>query len=203
MDQAQPKGGYSIVELLGVLVIIGVLIGLVLPAIRLVQRSSEKRRARAEATALVQAVMHYRQEYGHWPLATDDRFDPGGGTPSNLVAGVATTAMPGWLNAGDKARIPANRIDQFEMIQALRPDSPFNPRAMAFLEIPDDSLDARDGVLRYVDPWRQPYVLIMEPDMVVAGWPVGDVPAVAFSFGPPATGSKGLSNLVFSAEVAQ
>jgi type II secretory pathway pseudopilin PulG len=194
------KRGYSIVELLGVLVILGLLIGLVLPAIRVVQRSSEKKRARTEATALVQAVMHYRQEYGHWPMA--EVLSPSNPDPaleSNIVAGVESDVFPGWLV--DKTGIPEKTVDQAELIEALRPDSPFNPRALSFLEIPENCIDEHG---RFVDPWRQPYIVILEPEeLTVAGWTVGDVPAVAFSFGPPATGSKGLSNLVFSAEVDQ
>jgi type II secretory pathway pseudopilin PulG len=192
------RKGYSIVELLGVLLVLGLLIGLVLPAVRLVQRTSEKRRARAEATALVQAVMHYRQEYGHWPLA--ETLFPTAETNgvSTIVAGVDKSDMPRWLSDLEKAALPPATIDQWQLIDALT-NAASNPRAIPFIEIPADCLDTHG---RFVDPWRQPYVVIMEPDLTVAGWAVGDVPAIAFSFGPPATGSKGLSNLVFCAEVA-
>jgi len=190
------KRGFSIVELLGVLLVLALLIGLVLPAVRLVQRSAEKRRAGAEATALAQAVMHYRQEYGHWPYA--ETLEPDTNGAAALVAGIPNDDMPEWLSAPDKGALPQMVFEQALLIDALT-NALTNPRAIPFLEIPDDCLDAAG---RFVDPWRQPYVIVMDPPLNVGPWTIGDVPAVVFSFGPPATGSKGLSNLVFSVEVA-
>jgi type II secretory pathway pseudopilin PulG len=200
--RARSDHGYSVVELLGVLLILGLLMALVLPALRLVQRSTETRRARAEATALAQAIMHYRQEYGHWPLA-DDAQVPDSTEESTTSSLHASQDFPGWLSQGVRDSLShalgtRAYIPQSDLIAMLTTNRIHNPRSTLFLELQEDSIDTSG---RLVDPWRQPYVVIMDPPSALGPWRIGNESVVAFSFGPPATGWKGITNLIFSAGV--
>jgi prepilin-type N-terminal cleavage/methylation domain-containing protein len=67
--------GFTLVELLVVISIIGMLAGLMSVAIPRAIESGKKAKAKGELTAIVAAVKAYKQEYGRWPgsvTATSD-----------------------------------------------------------------------------------------------------------------------------------
>jgi prepilin-type N-terminal cleavage/methylation domain-containing protein len=70
--------GFTLVELLVVISIIGMLAGLMSVAIPKAMEGGKKAKAKGELTAIVAAVKAYKQEYGRWPgsaaATTDTTF---------------------------------------------------------------------------------------------------------------------------------
>ncbi len=69
------QAGFTLVELLAVITIIGLLVGLVSVAVPKAIESGMKAKAKGELTAIVSAVKAYKQEYGRFPssaTASDD-----------------------------------------------------------------------------------------------------------------------------------
>jgi prepilin-type N-terminal cleavage/methylation domain-containing protein len=67
--------GFTLVELLVVISIVGLLAGLMTVAVPRAMESGKKAKAKGELTAIVAAVKAYKQEYGRWPgsvTATSD-----------------------------------------------------------------------------------------------------------------------------------
>ena len=64
------RGGFTLVELLVVVTIIGLLVGLISVAVPKAIESGMKAKAKGELTAIVAAVKAYKQEYGRWPGST-------------------------------------------------------------------------------------------------------------------------------------
>ena len=63
------QAGFTLVELLVVVTIIGLLVGLVSVAVPTAIESGMKAKAKGDLTAIVAAVKAYKQEYGQWPVA--------------------------------------------------------------------------------------------------------------------------------------
>jgi len=59
--------GFTLVELLVVISIVGLLAGLMTVAVPRAMESGKKAKAKGELTAIVAAVKAYKQEYGRWP----------------------------------------------------------------------------------------------------------------------------------------
>jgi len=67
--------GFTLVELLVVISIVGMLAGLMTVAVPRAMEGGKKAKAKGELTAIVAAVKAYKQEYGRWPgsaTATSD-----------------------------------------------------------------------------------------------------------------------------------
>jgi len=62
--------GFTLVELLVVISIVGLLAGLMTVAVPRAMESGKKAKAKGELTAIVAAVKAYKQEYGRWPGST-------------------------------------------------------------------------------------------------------------------------------------
>ena len=74
------EGGFTLLELLTVLAILGILAALIFPSVSAARRSATKAKARVQFTQWAAAIESFRGEYGYYPA-----FDP-----SNLVNGGVT-----------------------------------------------------------------------------------------------------------------
>ncbi len=214
------RRGFTIIELLGVILTLATLFGLILPAVKLCTFTARKKQAAADATALSQAVLRYRQTYGFWPGA--DANNPETYDPSEVRTLLALHSRPSWAPddnipfSSDFASVP---LDMGTVVRALVPseataaDGGANPRRIRFLDIPSSRIGA-DGLFR--DPWGTPYALVIHPPLEqppegtipgagdgpkIAGRAVGWSDVVAFSFGPPGRAVSAADNLIFSAGV--
>jgi prepilin-type N-terminal cleavage/methylation domain-containing protein len=67
--------GFTLVELLVVISIIGMLAGLMSVAIPRAMEGGKKAKAKGELSSIVTAVKAYKQEYGRWPGSTTNTGD--------------------------------------------------------------------------------------------------------------------------------
>jgi len=81
-QQSQRISGFTLLELLSVLAILGILAALIFPSVSAVRRSASKAKARVQFAQWGAAIESFRGEYGYYPV-----FDT-----SNLVNGGATAA---------------------------------------------------------------------------------------------------------------
>jgi type II secretory pathway pseudopilin PulG len=182
------KRAFTIIELLGVMVVLATLFGFILPAMKLSVRTAQKKQAAADATALAQAVIHYRQTYGFWP-GSETIADTEGAT--TLIVG---TNLPAWASQEIPNLLGAETHDLADVIRALCD----NERGIRFLDIPASRL--RDDYT-FIDPWGTPYAIVIHPPGAIGGRRVGWSDVVAFSFGPPGHIGAAADNLIFSAGV--
>jgi type II secretory pathway pseudopilin PulG len=189
------KRAFTIIELLGVMVVLATLFGLILPAMKLSFRTAQKKQAAGDATALAQAVIHYRQTYGFWPgsetISDDTVVAPILIVGTNLPAGANQEIL--------RSLAAAETNDLADVIRALLPsDNGDNERGIRFLDIPASRLRNGDT---FIDPWGTPYAIVIHPPGAIAGRRVGWSDVVAFSFGPPGHIGSAADNLIFSAGV--
>jgi len=59
--------GFTLLELVVVMLIIGVLASLLLPAMAKARRNAKLRQAESDVSALAHAIRAYHHEYGRWP----------------------------------------------------------------------------------------------------------------------------------------
>ncbi len=189
--------GFTVIELLGVLTVLAILIAMLVSVVGVIQRKTQQCRAEAEANALVQAVLHYRQVYSTWPgVAADanaDVFVAGNASLANQLDQVLSMTN---LN-GPHIALTTN-TDLSVLLAALMPNH--NPRQMLFLTLPTNSL-----INGLSDPWGNPYLLIMGfpntgPIQLSEKICFSNLQAFAISAGAPVA-NPGPSNWIFSAGV--
>lgn len=134
------SGGFSLVELLVVISIIGLLAGLASVGIPKAMEAAKKAKAKADLTAIVAAVKAYKQEYGRWPV------DIPGGIDDENTEGAGTYS---WFS-GDRSK------DLMKILSASLEDaSGLNPKKIRFLEGPQ-------GNGTFNDPWRNQYIVKLD-----------------------------------------
>ena len=138
------QAGFTLVELLVVISIIGALAGIMVPTIKGAMEAGKKAKAKGELTALVAACKAYSQEYGKLPV-----------DPSDI--GKSGYDLGSFGGAGDTANYK-------KFIQMLCGDSSIvfsgqimNPKGVRFLEGAKT-----DGTFQ--DPWDSSYFVKMDCD---------------------------------------
>jgi len=183
-QERRTKNAFTIIEILGVLLLLSILITMLVSVVGVVQRKAQQDRAQADANALIQAVLHYQQVYGAWP-------------------GVLTNNASVFYVAGNQSLANtlsfSTNTDLGAVIAALAPtpNNPANPRQLLFLTMPTNTL--ANGLS---DPWGQPYLLVMgaqQYQCLTLGF--SNLPAFAISAGAPAANPSPATNWVFSAGV--
>lgn len=178
---------FTILEMLAVLLILAILFTITGSVVGTIQRKAQQNRAAADANALVQAVLHYRQVYGCWPC------EPTNAPPPYISEIGHEFGKTNLLSKGSP-------VEQAEILAALFPNSPRNPRGILFLTV------ATNAVIqgRLTDPWQHPYLLVMDAQQPVSSigpdLAFSNLAAYAISAGPPVA-TPSASNWIFSAGV--
>ncbi len=128
------RRGFTLLELLVVITIIGILAGFSFGAFSAVKKLAQKTQAKNDANQIALAVSSYFNEYGRYPIAG------GGGADANLLS--------------DKAFL--------EILTAV--DVEMNPRQISFLDPKQAKAELAGVTLQgdLVDPWGLPYKIIID-----------------------------------------
>lgn len=207
--------------------VLSVLLAIVIPTIKTVHAFALKKKARAEATALVQAAIRYKTEYGFWPgqlVRKDDvsvRLNPAINNPGAMlhliVSGPETFTDELQVDMGTSPNIlKINDNAVYQAFRTIGPASgtrygvnPLNPKGITFLRL---ETETDPNAVDYPDPWDQSYVLFMglnprtvftyeikdSAGAVIATHSVSNQIAFAFSRGPAGPNN---TNYLYSAGV--
>jgi prepilin-type N-terminal cleavage/methylation domain-containing protein len=216
------RRGFTLLELMMVIGVLAVLLAILMTAPRTVREAAFKKRAKVEATALAQAAIRYKAEYGFWPgemlyeTPTTTRAHPSMPIPAGMIAvGPADFTSKITTSAGALGYLQLNSNEVYQAFSTVGfPNgtgyaiNPLNPKAIPFLDLKNE---ADFNIVTFPDPWGQPYRLVMglNPKSMftfsvtlnnnpVYNVSVSNVSAFAFSLGPSTFQS---TNYIYSAGV--
>ncbi len=226
---AARTAAFTILELLIVIGVLSMLLAILLPVFRTARKASLKARAKVEATALVQAVIQYKNVYGYWPgmvkasgtqlIRNEDAF---GNTPANtldwpLVSKYSNTWFKVTTQTGNEANYLTDNLLYRSLLSFDTSRSgteknlnPLNSRRLRFLSLSNETDPDRVSL---PDPWGNEYIVVMgltptatftqnfsRDGATVQTLSVSNLTAFAISLGPDGTSS---TNFIFSAGVPQ
>jgi prepilin-type N-terminal cleavage/methylation domain-containing protein len=193
------RAGFTLVELLTVIAIIGILAALLLPVLAAVKRSAQKARALTEMQALATAIQAYDSAYGRFPVSTNVQVVASAAQSDFTYGGTFQTptgSTPiGTLVNGSvmsNAEVIAILMDITNTaVTAVNQNHQKNPQQHVLLSAKlsgDTSLPGVGPDLVYRDPWGNPYVISMDLNY-------NDF-CVDMFYGKDAVSSTGLSGLI-------
>ena len=148
LDPTSNRSGFTLVELLVVITIIGILTGILLPVGHQVMKSMRKTQATKTATELRTALMNYYTEYKRFPAV--DSAGGGGDTK------IQTDGSKGLISA--LMAVPGGKTDQL------------NRRGILFFSTKKAKTQNSAGVFgsgttyKLNDPWGMPYTVVYDTD---------------------------------------
>ena len=221
-----PRAAFTVLELVIVIGVLSILLAIVLPTIKTVRASVLKKQAAVEATALAQAAIRYKTEYGFWPGQLQAKNDAQDTVElreafknEDWISAIISRYLNPDFNVSVSAGAEPKYLDENWAYQAFRRvgeksgetfgPNPLNPKGIHFLDLKDESDPVRTS---YPDPWGRQYILIMglnprslfRHTVTVEGSgasytvSVSNTVAFAFSFGPDGNRS---TNYIYSAGV--
>jgi len=148
--KARPKAGFTLVELLVVIVVIGMLLGLLTAAVLAAAERTRRIRARTEGQALATSLRGYRYEYGRWPVRTSGPATSLEFTDDNYSA-VFGCMSPDAEEMNPK-RIPFINVSDFYTREE-------DGRTVSLARQLETGAGVPNGI---VDPWGRPYKVTIE-----------------------------------------
>ena len=131
------KKGFTLVEMLVVIAILGILMAMMIPAAGMILKRSKIARARADAGVVATVLLKYQAEYNRWP--------------GLYVKAVRDTTDADWVNTMAPKPEGATLTNNYKRI--------------VFFE-PGGGALATNGVYKgaFVDPWGNPYVYRLDQE---------------------------------------
>jgi prepilin-type N-terminal cleavage/methylation domain-containing protein len=146
---------FTLIELLVVIAIIGILVGLLFPALKAVQNQARSTQAKNDLTQIVNAVNAFYTDYGLYPLGptTDNTY--GSATPNNDLL-YTLRAVAAGANAGD-----VKNARKVVFISPPNAKDPANPRSgIGTQDVNIGGVTIPAG--SYLDPWGRPYRIVID-----------------------------------------
>ena len=156
--------GFTLVELLVVISIIGILAGLLLPALAAAKRKAQVNSARVDMKNLAVAINQYENDYSRFPGTNVTNVTP----PPDVTYGPLPVTAP--VVAGT-FRVPANSdvmmiLMDVDIPGMINEGHAKNPQQHAYFEPKSVSNVNSPGVsildYQFRDPWGMPYVITMD-----------------------------------------
>lgn len=162
--------------------VMSILLAIVLPTIGTAHTAALRKQAETEATALAQAALRYKTEYGFWPgelvintgsdtVRFHDDFTSSAGDGILALIVSAPQSFLNTLNTHEAngsglsslLKLKTNEVcrafAQVDLAQSgTRKTNPLNPKGIHFLDLTDEGDLNR---VSYPDPWGRSYVLFM------------------------------------------
>jgi len=169
-----PRRAFTVIELVMVVGVLSTLLAIVLPTIKTVRDAVQRRQAMAEATALAQAAIRYKTEYGFWPGQLESKNEAEGTVrlrdefkTDSMISGIISRYENASFTVTTTGTAPVY-IDENRVYQAFRQvgdksgtafkSNPLNPKGLHFLDLKNEG-NVND--VSFPDPWGHEYILIM------------------------------------------
>lgn len=127
-----PWAGFTLIEILVVIAIIGILAAIVVPVAGGAKKTAMKRRAMLEMSTIKVAVLQFYEDHRYMPW----------GDPQN--AGQARVGPDEWTK---------NETEREQLMRWLTGD---NPLKKSYLQVPEKSRSGSNPLI-FTDPWHQDY----------------------------------------------
>lgn len=153
------RNGFTLIELLIVMAIIGILIGLLFPAIKAAIEGARRAQALTACKQIETAIKAYYNDYGRFPMQS--------------------TAAGDWNYL---TTAPGTHVALMNCLRGL--DAVNNPRNISYLDVPEKSLSSGS----MLDPWDNAYQIRadwnMDKMLTVLGLTYTNMPVAVWSAGP-------------------
>ena len=211
MRKNRRLNAFTMIEMLTVIAIIGILAGLLFPAISGAMKKAKVAQAKSDISSIESALRAYYLEYGKWPNGNGTLNDISYGAFGSGPYAATATYCPNYRLMNTLGAIADTDNDT----GCGNGNNSANPRKIAFLQIPAKSQKPPNPAgpgNDFVDPWGHPYQITLDTDydnicVNLAGTWVSNVPtplgtgagpggvtnrtAVVWSFGIDGTGGTG------------
>lgn len=145
--------GFTLMELMAVLVIIGILFGIIFTGASYLFSAQDEKKAKAELEAITLALKDYKSEFGDFPLTEDSSSD-------GECAKVLFMTLSGWMDI-DGGEIPGE-----ERGRSFLPSDSFTlgknqGEAIEVYSLTTEEILGNAGLNKeifIIDPWGYPYV---------------------------------------------
>jgi len=138
--QARVYRGFTLVELLTVMSIVAILVGILVPAVGVVQRKVNESKSHVLFQSVITSFDAYKSEYGRYPIFFKDLQ----ASPNPWATDHNEIDYTFMLNDGNAILRRVLTADSAYLVSVSAPGSiNYNKLAIRFLNLTDDNIDAR------------------------------------------------------------